>query len=156
MRTKRIAKHCVKGSEVIQVQRAGNELQKREPWAWQTGRAPRRPQVTSACSPPPMPLHQPQAGADVYLSGQKRGPKAQVAIAQSWPGCRESRSVVSNSLGPHGLYSPWNSPGQNTGVGSRSLLQGIFPTQGSNPDLSYCRPILYQLKHQGSWPGICS
>ena len=45
----------------------------------------------------------------------------------------ESRSVVSNSLQPHELYSPWNSPGQNTGVGSLSLLQWIFPTQGSNP-----------------------
>ena len=44
----------------------------------------------------------------------------------------ESRSVVSNSLRRHGLYSPWNSPGQNTGVGSLSLLQGFFPIQGSN------------------------
>ena len=52
-------------------------------------------------------------------------------------------SVASDSLQPHGLYSPWNSPGQNTGVGSRSLLQGIFPTQGSNPGLSRCRCILY-------------
>ena len=43
----------------------------------------------------------------------------------------ESCSVVSNSLQPHELYSPWNSPGQNTGVGSRSLLQGIFSTEGS-------------------------
>ena len=42
----------------------------------------------------------------------------------------ESPSVVSDSLRPHGLYSPWNSPGQNTRVGSLSLLQGIFPTQG--------------------------
>ena len=41
----------------------------------------------------------------------------------------ESRSVVSDYLRPHGLYSPWNSPGQNTGVGSLSLLQGIFPIQ---------------------------
>ena len=41
--------------------------------------------------------------------------------------------------------SPWNSPGQNTGVGSLSLLQGIFPTQGSNPGLLHCRQILYQL-----------
>ena len=49
----------------------------------------------------------------------------------------------------HGLYSPWNSPGQNTGVGSRSLLQGIFPTQGSNPGLLRCRRILHQLSHQG-------
>ena len=43
----------------------------------------------------------------------------------------QSRSVVSDSLRPHGLYSPWNSPGQNSGVGSLSLLQGIFPTQVS-------------------------
>ena len=42
------------------------------------------------------------------------------------------------TLRAHGLYGPWNSPGQNTGVGSCSLLQGIFPTQGSNPDLSHC------------------
>ena len=61
-----------------------------------------------------------------------------------------SRSVVSDSLRPHGLYSPWNSPGQNTGVGSLSLLQQIFPTQGSNPGLLHCRWILYQLKHKGS------
>ena len=51
----------------------------------------------------------------------------------------ESCPVVSDSLGPHGLYSPWNSPGQNTGVGSLSLLQGIFPTQGLNPGVPHCR-----------------
>ena len=45
----------------------------------------------------------------------------------------ESRSVMSDSLQPHGLCSPWNSPGQNTEVGSFSLLQRIFSTQGSNP-----------------------
>ena len=54
------------------------------------------------------------------------------------------------SLRPHGLYSPWNSPGQNTGVGSCSLLQGIFLIQGSKPGLLHCRQILYQLSHQGS------
>ena len=59
----------------------------------------------------------------------------------------ESRSVMSNSLRPHGLYSPWNSPGHNTGVDSCSLLQGIFPTQGWNPGLLHCRQILYQLSH---------
>ena len=64
-------------------------------------------------------------------------------------GWSESRSVVSDSLRPHGLFfSPWNSPGQNTGVGSLSLLQGIFPTQGSNPGLPHCRQILYQLSHR--------
>ena len=45
---------------------------------------------------------------------------------------------MSDSLRPHG-YSPWNFPGQNTGVGGLSLLQGIFPTQGLNPGL----PALY-------------
>ena len=51
---------------------------------------------------------------------------------------------------PHGLFSPWNSPGQNTRVVSLSLLQGIFPTQGLNPGLPHCGWILYQLSHQGS------
>ena len=50
----------------------------------------------------------------------------------------------------HGLYSPWNSPDQNTGAGSHSLLPGIFQTQGSNPGLPHCRLILYQLSHKGS------
>ena len=62
----------------------------------------------------------------------------------------ESCSVVSDSLQPHVLYSPRNSLSQNTRVGSRSLFQGIFPTQGSNPGLLHCRWILYQLSHQGS------
>ena len=57
---------------------------------------------------------------------------------------------MSDSLRPHGLYSPWNSTGQNTGVDSLSFLQGIFPTQGSNPDLLYHRWILNQLSHKGS------
>ena len=57
----------------------------------------------------------------------------------------ESHSVVSNSLRTHGLYSPLDSLGQNTGVGSLSLLQGIFPTQGLNPSLPHCRWILYQV-----------
>ena len=48
------------------------------------------------------------------------------------------------------LYSPWNSPGQNTWVGSCSLLQGVFPTQGWSPGLPHCKQILYQLSHQGS------
>ena len=50
----------------------------------------------------------------------------------------------------HRQYSPRNSLGQNTGVGSLSRLQGIFPTQGSNPGLPHCRWILYQLSHKGS------
>ena len=62
----------------------------------------------------------------------------------------ESRSVVSDSLRPHGLYSPYNSLGQNTRVGSLSLLQGNFPTQRSNPGLLHCRQILHHLSHKGS------
>ena len=59
----------------------------------------------------------------------------------------ESLSVMSDSLQPHGLYSPWNSPGQNTGMGSLALLRGIFPTQWSN---LHCRWILYHLSHKES------
>ena len=69
-------------------------------------------------------------------------------------------------LRPHGLWPvrllcPWNSPGKNTGVGSHSLLQGIFPTQGLNLDLLCCRQILYCLSHQESsnkrivWTNLC-
>ena len=57
----------------------------------------------------------------------------------------ESHSVMSDSLRPL-----WNSPGQIPGVGSLSLLQGIFPTQGSNPGLLHCRWVLYQLSHKGT------
>ena len=60
----------------------------------------------------------------------------------------ESHSVMFNSLQPHRLYSLWNSPGWDTGVGSLSLLQGIFPTQGSNSGLPQCRWIFYQLRHK--------
>ena len=63
--------------------------------------------------------------------------KMQVKVAQS---CL--------TLRPHGLNSPGNSPGQNTGVGSLSLLQGIFPIQGSDPGLLQGRQILYQLSHK--------
>ena len=65
--------------------------------------------------------------------------KVKVKVAQLCP-----------TLSPHGLYSAWNSPGQNTGVGSLSLLQGIFPTQGLNTGLLLFRWIFYQLSHKGS------
>ena len=66
-----------------------------------------------------------------------------------------SRSVVSNSLRPHKLQRsrllcPWDFPGNSTGVDCHFLLQGIFPTQGSNPGLPHCRQTLYHLSHQGS------
>ena len=62
---------------------------------------------------------------------------------------------MSDSLRPHGLQPtrllrPWDFPGKSTRVGCHFLLQGIFPTQGSNPGLPHCRPMLYHLSHQGS------
>ena len=54
------------------------------------------------------------------------------------------------TLRPHGLYSPWNSPSQNTRVGSLSILQGIFPNQREYPGLPHCTEILYQLSHKES------
>ena len=65
--------------------------------------------------------------------------KVKVKVTQSCP-----------TLQPHRLYSPWNFPGQNTGVGSLFLLQWIFPTRGLNRGLLRCRQILYQLSYQGS------
>ena len=64
----------------------------------------------------------------------------------------ESGSVVAQ-LCPilcDSMVCAWNSPGKNTGVGGHSLLQGIFPTQGSNPGLLHCRQILYYLSYQRS------
>ena len=63
-----------------------------------------------------------------------------------------STSVMSDSLRPHGLelLCPCSFPGKNPEVGSHSLLQEIFPTQGWNLALLHCRKILYRLSHQGS------
>ena len=61
----------------------------------------------------------------------------------------ESHSIVSDSLWPHGLYSWWTSPGQNTAVARLSVCQRIFSTQGWNLALPHCRHILYQLSHKG-------
>ena len=72
----------------------------------------------------------------IYQLSHQESP---IEVAQSCP-----------TLQSHGLYSPWNSPDQNIGVGSLSLLQGIFPTQGLNPGLQLCRQILYQLSYKGS------
>ena len=68
------------------------------------------------------------------------GNSLKVKITQSYP----------TLCDPHGLYSLWNSPGQNTGVGSLSLLQQIFLTKELNWGLLHCKRILYQLSYQGS------
>ena len=69
-----------------------------------------------------------------------------LACCSSW-GCKELDTTERLNWT---IHNPWNSPGQNTGVGSRSLLQGIFPTQGSNLGLPHCRQIFYPMNHQGS------
>ena len=66
-------------------------------------------------------------------------------------GSRQADSIPAEPQGkPRGLHSPWNSPDQNTGVGSLSLLQGVFPIQELNWGLLHCRQIIYQLSYQGS------
>ena len=62
----------------------------------------------------------------------------------------ESHSVVFESLQPHGLYSPWNSPGQNTGVGCRSPSSGDHPNPEIEPMSPALQAILYQLSYKGS------
>ena len=64
-------------------------------------------------------------------------------------------SVMSDSSRPHGLQparlpGPWDSPGNNTGVGCHALLQGIFPTHGLNPGLPHCSQVLYHLSYLGN------
>ena len=68
--------------------------------------------------------------------------KVKVKVTQSCPTLWDPMDYTCDS--------PWDSPAQNTGVDSLSLLQGIFPIQGSNPCLPHCRQILYQLSHKGS------
>ena len=80
-------------------------------------------------------------GRLIGVRGQKRG--------------KRSCSVMSDSLRPHRLQltrllSSWDFPGMNTGVGCHFLLQGIFPTQGSNLGLPHCRQTLYCPSYQGS------
>ena len=84
-----------------------------------------------------------------------------IQICSPWKWKKQKKKVAQSclTLWLHGLHNPWNSPGQNTGVGSLFLFQGLFSTQGLNPRLLHCRQILYQLSHQGSprileWVGI--
>ena len=103
--------------------------------------------------PPPGDL--PNAGIEprspsLHVYSLPTEPQGKPLKNSSWHVESESCSVMSDSFQPHGLHSPWNSLGQNTGVGSFSLLQGIFPTQGLIPGLLHCNQILYRLSHQGS------
>ena len=90
----------------------------------------RHPRVLGRAASRPCPSSGTCGANEESLCPQVLG-KVKVKVAQSCPTLR-----------------PWNSPGQSTGVGSCSLLQGIFPTQGSNPGLLHCRRILYQLSYR--------
>ena len=65
-------------------------------------------------------------------------------VAQSCP-------TLCDSMEPNRLLCPWDFPGKGTGVSCHFFLQGIFPTQGSNPCLPHCRQTLYRLSHQGNF-----
>ena len=72
--------------------------------------------------------------------------------------CLVAQSCLSlcDPMDPTRLLSPWDSAGKNTGVGSHSLLQGIFLTQGLNLSLLHCRQILCHLSHQGRFHGFAA
>ena len=93
-----------------------------------------------------------QAGGRIFVKGlyqlleRKRGGDNR----RKW-----GHSILFDSLRPHGLlptrlFRPWGFPGKSTGVGCHCLLQGIFPTQGSNPGIPHGRQMLYRLSHQWS------
>ena len=102
---------------------------------------------------------QDRISARAWLDGSCSGSLRWLYSDTGW-GCQHLKAQLSwrslwKSLSHVQLFatpwtSPWTSPGQNTRVGSLSLLQGIFPTQGLNPGLPHCRGILYQLSHNGS------
>ena len=71
-------------------------------------------------------------------------------LPSSFPSSNLTLLYTPASLSQGFINFPRNSTGQNAGMGSLSFLQGIFPTQGSNPGLPHCRWILYQLSHQGT------
>ena len=73
------------------------------------------------------------------IKGKKKNKNKKVKVTQLCP-------TLCDPMG----CSPWNSPGQNTGVGSLSLLQAIIQSQRSNPGLPHCRQFLYQMSHKGS------
>ena len=83
-----------------------------------------------------------------YSQGLKK--KEQLKRCKTLLIIRDMHALETSLLQPARLLCSWNSQGKTTRVGCHSLLQGIFLTQGLNPDLPHCRQILYHLSHQGS------
>ena len=148
----RIAEHAGKGLHDYSTYSSVSQNRKWGPG--RDGAGPVRQHISSLRTESTEALHLPSFSSAFSSDAVLPLPLDSLCNEGAWLWCSESESegcsVVSDSLWPHGLYSPWTSPGQNTGVGSLSLLQGIFPTQGWNPGLPLCRQILYQLSHQGS------
>ena len=73
-------------------------------------------------------------------------------VCLKWSEVTQSCPTLCDPMGCSlpGSSSPWDFPGNSTGVDCHFLLQGIFPTQGLNPGLLHCRQTLYHLSHQGS------
>ena len=136
-----------------------------QPELWRSGAGPHPPSPlllpsTNACVHFLCPAVCQEAGADSQQSPCFHGASSIIGERKQTSACTShgaalSRSGMSDSLRPHGLeptrlLCPWGSPSENTRVGCHALLQGIFPTQGSNPGLPHCRWILHRLSHQGS------
>ena len=79
---------------------------------------------------------------------RKSSPHSQCTVCLVAQSCLNFCDPMDCSLPGSSVHG--DSPGKNTGVGCHDLLQRIFPTQGSNPDLPHCRRILYQLSYHGS------
>ena len=128
-----------------QEERYCQEMNELTPWSWTSRLQNHEKQTCAVSATQPMVICSINSTPGWLMCEQKKKSYTHYLFPES-----KSHSVVSDSLWPHGLYSPWNSPSQNTGVGSLSLLQGIFATQGWNPGLLCCGWILYQLSHKGS------
>ena len=84
-----------------------------------------------------------------YLCRPLRGPAAITHMVKESE-VTQSCLTLCDPMEPTRLLHPWDFPGKSTGVGCHFLPQGIFLTQGSNPDLPHCRQTLYHLSYQGS------
>ena len=118
---------------------------------------PMHPQVLSRFSRGQEPrLLKPRALQPVLHNGRRPCKHSERPARRSWRVALPVRVLTTqwcltlppHELQPTRLLCPWNSPGKNIGVGCHLLLQGIFPTQGSNPSLLHCWQILYHLSHR--------
>ena len=108
--------------------------------------------ISNTAYPSPNNASQPPSPPASMCSSQPAIPKPGGFFLPLCVSVAQSCLTLCDPMGcsPPGSSVQWDFPGKNTGVGCHSLLQGIFPTKGSNLSLPYCRQILYRLNHQGS------